>query len=180
MTPARKLAFIALLFVTCIGCDQTTKHLARSTLQCAVPRSFFNNIVELRYAENPGGMMSFGAELPAAARFWFLTVFVGVLLSGLLLFTLFNRTLTTWQTTALTLIVAGGYSNLIDRINHNGHVIDFLTIGIGSVRTAIFNFADVVILLGTLLLLLATPFKRQARSPEPSAHAQHPSNDVEG
>lgn len=180
MNIARRLLLMVVLLVTCIGCDQTTKHFARSTLHSALPRSFFNDIVHLRYAENPGGMMSFAADLPKSVRFWFLTVFVGLLLSGLLLFTLLSRTLTKWQTTALTLIVAGGYSNLLDRINHNGHVIDFLAIGIGNIRTAIFNLADVIILLGALLLLLASPFRTQNRSPEAPAQAQHPSNDVEG
>jgi len=37
----------------------------------------------------------------------------------------------------------------------NGHVTDFLNVGIGSLRTGIFNIADVVGLLGFAVLLFA-------------------------
>ena len=47
----------------------------------------------------------------------------------------------------LTLFVAGGASNWIDRIMR-GSVVDFLNVGVGPVRTGIFNVADVAIVLG--------------------------------
>ena len=52
----------------------------------------------------------------------------------------------------LLLFVAGGISNLVDRIAM-GSVIDFLNVGIGPIRTGIFNVADVAILAGIALLL---------------------------
>ncbi|MBX2991206.1 MAG: signal peptidase II [Bacteroidetes bacterium] len=159
MIATKKLILISILLVSSIGCDQTTKGIAKSSLQDAFPQSLLNGLLLLQYAENPGGMMSFGAGLHPEVRFWFLTVFVGVMLLGMFLFTLFSRKLTIMQITALTLIVGGGFSNLLDRIFNDGHVVDFLNVGIGSMRTAIFNIADVVILLGTLLLLIATPFQ---------------------
>jgi signal peptidase II len=54
----------------------------------------------------------------------------------------------------LTLFVAGGASNWIDRIVR-GSVIDFLNVGIASVRTGVFNVADVAIMLGAGLFLLS-------------------------
>jgi signal peptidase II len=36
-----------------------------------------------------------------------------------------------------------------------GSVVDFLNVGIGSLRTGIFNVADMAIMLGVALLLLA-------------------------
>lgn len=177
MMTTRKMILIAILLVSCIGCDQTTKELAKSSLQYAFPQSLLNGFVRLQYAENPGGMMSFGAGLHPEVRFWFLTVFVGVMLLGIFLFTLFSRKLSNLQIAALTLIVGGGFSNLLDRLFNDGHVIDFLNIGIGSLRTAIFNIADVVILLGTLLLLVTTPFQGERKSqpsPPPPPHDPAP------
>ncbi len=55
---------------------------------------------------------------------------------------------------AASLIFSGGVSNLIDRFAHNGYVIDFLNLGVGSLRTGIFNVADIAIALGALLLLM--------------------------
>ena len=61
-----------------------------------------------------------------------------------------------WSGRALSgvaLLVAGGASNLMDRFVH-GAVIDFMNVGIGSVRTGIFNVADMAIMLGAAILVL--------------------------
>ena len=47
----------------------------------------------------------------------------------------------------MALFLAGALSNLIDRIAV-GSVIDFLNVGIGPLRTGIFNVADVAIMAG--------------------------------
>ncbi|HXC20398.1 MAG TPA: signal peptidase II, partial [Steroidobacteraceae bacterium] len=59
-----------------------------------------------------------------------------------------------WRFIALALIAGGGISNLIDRLLYGGRVTDFLNVGIGSLRTGIFNVADMAILAGALLLIL--------------------------
>ena len=51
----------------------------------------------------------------------------------------------------VALFVAGGASNLVDRIAY-GMVIDFMNVGVGPVRTGIFNVADVAIMLGAGIL----------------------------
>lgn len=156
MRSGKKLMIIGILFLTCIGCDQTTKQIAKQTLQFELPVSLLNDLLRFQYAENRGGMMSIGADLPDSVRFWFLTVFVGILLTGIFLYTLLSNTLTRPQTVALTLIVGGGFSNLLDRIRHDGHVIDFMNVGLSNIRTGIFNIADVIIIAGTVILLVAT------------------------
>ena len=60
-----------------------------------------------------------------------------------------------WPRRALlgvALIAAGGVSNLLDRITY-GMVIDFMNVGIGSLRTGIFNVADMAIMLGAAILV---------------------------
>jgi signal peptidase II len=67
----------------------------------------------------------------------------------------------TWSSPALvglSLFVAGGASNLADRVAR-GSVIDFLNVGLGPLRTGIFNVADMAVLLGLFILAIA-----QARS----------------
>ena len=51
------------------------------------------------------------------------------------------------------LYLAGGMSNLADRVIR-GSVIDFLNIGLGPIRTGIFNVADVAIMLGVSLIVV--------------------------
>ncbi len=163
MISRKKMLVVILLLLTCVGCDQATKVIAQASLTFSTTHTFFNDFLRLQYAENAGGMMSLGAGLPAEVRFWFLTVFVGLMLACILLFALFSRRLSHFQIAGLTLIVGGGLSNLLDRLRNDGHVIDFVTIGIGTVRTAIFNLADVTILAGTLLLILSvTAIRREA------------------
>jgi signal peptidase II len=54
----------------------------------------------------------------------------------------------------LYLILAAGLSNLLDRFIR-GRVIDFLNLGIGTLRTGIFNMADLALFVGVALAVLA-------------------------
>jgi hypothetical protein len=67
------------------------------------------------------------------------------------------------QIVGLSLICGGGIGNLIDRWAY-GYARDFLNVGIGSVRTGIFNVADVALMAGCLVVLLA---KRRRTSSKP-------------
>jgi len=55
--------------------------------------------------------------------------------------------------TGLSLIVAGGLGNLMDRLLHHGAVIDFMNIDLGGLRTGVFNIADVAIVVGAGMLI---------------------------
>jgi signal peptidase II len=63
---------------------------------------------------------------------------------------------------ALTLIVAGGAANLLDRLAY-GAVVDFLNLGIGGrLRTGIFNVADLAIAAGAAVLALSSNGREDA------------------
>jgi signal peptidase II len=61
--------------------------------------------------------------------------------------------------------VAGGASNLLDRLAF-GRVIDFINVGLGSVRTGIFNVADMAIMLGAAVVVLGG-LQESSSSPPP-------------
>ena len=63
----------------------------------------------------------------------------------------------------LALSVAGGVSNLIDRVAAGGLVMDFLNLGIGRLRTGIFNVADMALTFGVIWILLAGIFEGRRR-----------------
>ena len=50
-------------------------------------------------------------------------------------------------------MIGGGFSNLIDRLLNDGAVVDFVSVGVGNLRTGIFNLADGAIMLGAGILL---------------------------
>jgi signal peptidase II len=49
-----------------------------------------------------------------------------------------------------------GIGNLIDRLFNNGFAIDFMNLGIGSLRTGIFNVADVFVITGAAIFMLSS------------------------
>ncbi len=124
--------------------------------------------------ENPGSFLSLGASLPEQLRFTLFTGAVAVILAGLVYAALFARRLSTSRFVALALVAGGGISNLIDRLLYDGRVTDFLNVGIGSLRTGIFNLADMAILAGALLLILKRGEPQAAPPASPSARSAPP------
>ena len=147
----RRGILICLLLAASAGCDRVTKHYAVTTLAGMPGQSFLGDTVRLDYHENPGGFLSAGATWRPETRAAVFQVLNGLFLIGTLIMAVYYQ----WSRLAaagLLLFVAGGMSNLIDRIAM-GSVIDFLNIGIGSFRTGIFNVADVAIMAGVALLV---------------------------
>jgi signal peptidase II len=143
--------------VATIGCDRLTKRIAADRLAGSPGRSFLADTVRLEYAENTGGFLSLGEQLPPALR---RAVFVGgtgvlllVLLVGLVRGSL-DVPRRDIAVAGIAFFVAGGLSNWIDRFAH-GHVIDFVVMRVGPLHTGVFNVADVAILMGAVLIAVA-------------------------
>jgi len=149
---ARRVLFVAAI-LSVVGCDRVTKHLASVSLAGEPSRSYFADLVRLRYVENTGGFLSLGADWPDSVR---LPIFVGG--TGLMLILLtvyaFGLRASGWRLFGLSLFIAGGVSNWADRFAH-GSVVDFLNVGIGPLRTGVFNVADMALLAGIGVLVLA-------------------------
>ena len=144
---------LVLAIATTISCDRATKHIAATTLVGAPSQSFLADLVRLEYVENTGGFLSLGSDLPLAVRTGLFTVGTGLALlatvGGAILFRWSG-----WPLIGLTLFVAGGASNWLDRVVR-GSVIDFINVGFGSLRTGVFNIADVAIMLGVSIVVVA-------------------------
>ncbi len=166
-----RVMVVLLTLSCCVGCDQVSKSAARSLLHSGVTESLFADSLRLQLTENPGSFLSLGASLPQHLRFELFTAAVAVILVGLVCAALFARRLSNARFVALALIAGGGLSNLIDRLMYDGRVTDFLNVGIGSLRTGIFNMADMAILAGALLLILkrGVPTDRASTPGSPTA-----------
>jgi signal peptidase II len=119
-------------------------------------QSYFFDTFRIGYSENNGAFLGLGSTLPEDTRFWIFTFSVGIILLGLFVYLLKSRKLTVIDLTAFSLFLGGGVSNFYDRATNNGAVIDFLNIGLGSLRTGIFNVADMAIMLGAGILLFVS------------------------
>lgn len=159
-----RILIFSLNLLTLTIIDQLSKLWAYHSLRGKLAQSYFMGLFQLRYAENSGAWGNLGGQWPEPLRSIFL---IGMPILVLLLVALFifkqqnAHKLETW---AYTLIVVGGFGNLIDRIRLN-YVIDFLYMGthrsldlFGIIRipleTNIFNIADMVIMTGAGLIML--------------------------
>src|SRR5687767_8867908 len=151
----RALVHVLLLIavVATIGCDQVTKRMATSSLAGTSGRSYLGGVVRVAYVENTGGFLGLGGELPPAARTAIFTGATGIMLLGMIAIAIRER-LQGLPLTGVALFVAGGASNWVDRLAY-GRVVDFMNVGVGPVRTGIFNVADMALLLGGALLLVS-------------------------
>ena len=117
--------------------------------------SYFYDSIRIGYIENSGAFPGFGDILPEDLRFIFITVLVGVFPVCLFFYLLLNSTLNGLSVIGYSLISGGGSGNLHDRVTNEGAVVDLLNPGMGTLRTGIFNMADMAIMAGITLALLA-------------------------
>jgi signal peptidase II len=160
---------VALILSVSVGCDQLSKNVVQHRLIGVGRRSFLDDVFRLEYAENSGAFLSLGSALPAPIRDTILTWGVAVVVLVVFLAAIAKPGLGLGQVIGYSLVAGGGLSNLWDRIARDGYVIDFMNLGIGPVRTGIFNVADVAIVAGVLVLV----FPRNARPTPPSGQNSH-------
>jgi signal peptidase II len=149
----RRFLLILAVLVSCVGCDQTSKLVAKAYLPDTARVSLLGDGIRLEIARNYGAFLSLGESLPQPWRSMLLSAGVALVLVALIAYALFQSSTNVLIVPALGMVAGGGLSNLIDRWVYGGYVLDFLNVGIGPVRTGIFNVADVCIMVGVFLLL---------------------------
>ena len=149
----KKLQLLSLVLVACVIFDQSTKYIAKHYLEGRGEYSYIGDTFRLVYSENTGAFLGLGASLPERVRTFIFSGLVALFLAGFLVYTIRSTNVTKTGFIASALIIGGGLSNLIDRLVNNGAVMDFMNVGIGSLRTGIFNIADMAIMLGAIMLL---------------------------
>ena len=155
--------FLLIAVVSIVGCDRASKEIATDLLAGVPPQSYFFDLLRLSYHENSGSFLSLGAQLPETFRFMVFTVGAAILMMLFALYALRSR----WRGAkfvGFALFVGGGTANWVDRVT-DGTVIDFLNVGIGPVRTGIFNVADMALTAGVVILLFSESFRARERRP---------------
>lgn len=156
MARNKRVLILLLVLVSCMTVDQASKHFARVRLAGQQMQSFWADTFRLDYSENHGAFLGLGADWPEHWRTGVFTAVVVVLLTAFLFYLLNRPVLNTTAFVSGAFVVTGGFSNLIDRIFNNGAVIDFLNVGIGPLRTGIFNVADMAILFGSIIFAFSS------------------------
>jgi signal peptidase II len=155
----KRLKILIFVWILCLGSDQITKYIAKKLLLPGSVISLMGDTIRLQYLKNKGAFLSLGASLPEETRFWIFMVWVSLMLNIMFFYLILSKKLSFLPTLGISLIFSGAMSNLIDRLTYDGAVIDFLNIGIGNLRTGVFNLADFTVICGVALLFYFSLFK---------------------
>ena len=152
--PSLALRFgIFALATSLFGCDHATKIAAKDMLEGGRTIAIYDGIVDLRFAPNPDTAFSLLAHLgvPKSPAL-LLGLAIAALLAVLVAWAVaWRKGASTLQHAGFALVVAGALGNVVDRAIR-GYVVDFIHIG----PWPIFNVADIVVVVGVGLLLLAS------------------------
>ena len=158
---------VLLIVLAVVAVDWLTKRYAEDHL-VGVDESYLSDFFRITWAENTGAFLGMGENLGKIPRFIIFTALTSLFLVFVAFTTLRQEKIDRFELVAVSLIIGGGIGNLIDRISRpNGAVVDFMNMGIGSLRTGIFNVADVALTAGVLIWLL--PIGRSHKEIEKSS-----------
>jgi signal peptidase II len=150
---SKMIALCSVLVIIAIVLDQVTKYMAMTRLKDRAAYVLIDNVLEFYYLVNTGsswGMLA-GQKI--------LILFISVIIIALCLFMIakspddvkyipFNI--------SLSMIIAGGIGNGIDRIRFS-YVIDFIYFK--AINFPVFNVADIFVTCGAALFILLILFK---------------------
>jgi signal peptidase II len=139
--------------------DRISKLALPELLSEGAPREILGSTLQLIRSENRGGLFGlFQGSAPILAL-----LSLGVVALLLLMHEREGESRPSALTLATGLLIGGALGNLLDRITM-GYVLDFIDLGIGSLRFWTFNVADMGISFGILIILVAA--LRSQREPQ--------------
>ncbi|MCG6156277.1 signal peptidase II [Rubinisphaera margarita] len=169
---------VTLFVIASLLVDQLSKIWAQKTLIGRPAESFFADTFRLVYAENMGTFLGLGANAPLMVRFTLTVIVNAILLGGIVTVLLRKKNLKTGERWGLAIVLAGGLGNMIDRLFRQGIVIDFMNLGVGPVRTGIFNIADVLITWGVVQLAICWWSGTARETPASEQHTDNKKNVI--
>lgn len=170
---ANKYILFSVIIVLGVALDQITKVMATANLVTPtgfpIEKVYMGGFFKLTYALNEGAFLSLGSSMNPTLRLILLTVIPGIVLIGLMVYLLRSDKLSLYENIAFGLIAAGGIGNILDRILE-GKVVDFMVMELFGWHTGVFNVADLYIVIGILLFILAYFLKaRQEKKAQAAA-----------
>ncbi len=178
---ARIYDIVALLTaILVVVVDQWTKALVVANLgpPDVGPRvSLIGNYLILFYIRNNGAAFSLFSNSAVLIAL----ILAAIAVIGYLYIRMFN-TGSLWYKLIFGMIIGGASGNLIDRAQHSGYVVDFISFRIPQIGFyfAIFNIADAAISVGVFLLFVTILFGSFHRQATPEQELPRLSDDKSG
>lgn len=156
---------VSAVIIVLVAADQLIKHFVDTMLKPIGKVTVIPDILQLRYLENNGAMMGFMEGKTLLMTVLSVICFVVV---AILLFS--GKIKNKIDMVSLTMICAGGFGNIIDRI-FRGYVIDYIEVLF--VDFYVFNFADCLITVSAFLLLFNQIYLIYKEQKEKKEKVQH-------
>lgn len=147
-----KKKFFSILVIGLILVDQ----LIKVVLSNKLPNEYdsitvINGVLDFTHINNTGAAFSILTD-----RQYILVPIVLILIAGFVYFVFTDKFSGKFTLIAIAMIVSGGIGNLIDRVFRNGSVFDYINLTFKPFDGfAVFNFADCMVVIGTVLLLIS-------------------------
>jgi len=152
--PGKRLFLIFSVISANVAFDQLSKFIVRTSVTPDERTNVLGDFLVLTRVENTGAFLSAGSGWPDSLRLIVLTILPTLLLLYGMYWITQRKDFTTTQLIGWCCVMGGGIGNIYDRIVHES-VTDFLHMGFESLRTGIFNIADVSIVVGIGLIMLS-------------------------
>ncbi|HEX6694605.1 MAG TPA: signal peptidase II [Longimicrobiales bacterium] len=149
---AGKATIMAGILTGVLCLDIFTKSLVQRNMLVYEQRDIIGEYVRLTYIFNTGA--AFGIQLGPYSREIFLVLSLVALIALALMF-YYTPVEDKLRLASISLICAGAIGNLIDRVRSENGVVDFLDVGIGTMRWPVFNVADMAVTAGAIVLALS-------------------------
>ena len=157
--------FITLLIAFNIAIDQISKAIVRSNMiegargEIDLIKDYF----QLIWVENKGAFLGMGSDMNPTLKLIFLLILPTLVLGYVIYYIVKTKDLDRTSLIAFCCIVGGGIANVFDRIVY-GQVTDFFFIKItDTLKTGIFNVADLSVTTGMILLLFSGVFHKKKK-----------------
>ena len=142
----RRKITIPLTIGLLIVLDQLVKWTIVSNIKLVEVKGFIPSIMSLTYLQNTGAAFSILEN-----QQWLFTIITLLVIGGAIWYLIKNIKGSFWLISGLTLSIAGGLGNFIDRLRQ-GVVVDMFQVDF--INFAVFNVADTYLTFGVLIMLL--------------------------
>ncbi len=151
-----RVIFIIILICLLVGFDLGIKYLVSSSLTNII---VLPNFFSLKYVLNDGAAFSL-----FASRTYFLII-ISLVCLFFILYELIKNIDDRTLSIGYSLVLSGLLGNFIDRLV-DGYIIDYLSFKIFGFNYPIFNLADILIVVGIVIVLIKEILKERGRKNE--------------
>lgn len=145
-----KIILFSIIFILGVALDQISKYVVKTNIELYEQIPVIDGFFSITHVINTGAAWSFLNE-----HTWLLTI-ISVVCCVVCTYFLFHKKYAKdniFYNLGLSLIIAGGFGNLIDRALFQG-VVDFLAFIIFGYHFPTFNVADILVVSGVIGLMI--------------------------